>query len=39
LQDLVAANQPSMTVYLMKAELKALWTASAAWHWRTAWKQ
>ena len=28
-----------LTVYLMKAELKTLWTPSTAWAWRTAWKQ
>jgi transposase len=39
LQDLLAANQSLMTVYLMKAELKTLWTPSAAWAWRSAWKQ
>jgi transposase len=39
LQDLLAANQSLMTVYLMKAELKTLWTPSTAWGWRSAWKQ
>ena len=39
LQDLLAANQSLMTVYLMKAELKALWSPSTAWSWRSAWKQ
>jgi len=39
LQDLLAANQPLMTVYVMKAELKALWSSSTAWEWRKAWKQ
>lgn len=39
LQDLLAANQTLMTVYLMKAELKILWTAATAWGWRMAWKQ
>lgn len=28
-----------MTVYLMKAELKALWSPTTAWGWRSAWKQ
>ncbi|WVM91910.1 transposase [Halopseudomonas pachastrellae] len=28
-----------MTVYLMKAELKALWSPDTAWGWRSAWKQ
>src|SRR3546814_6146439 len=31
LEDLLAANQALMTVYLMKAELKTLWTPSTAW--------
>lgn len=39
LQDLLAANQSLMTVYLMKAELKALWSPVTAWGWRSAWKQ
>ncbi|WVM89950.1 ISL3 family transposase [Halopseudomonas pachastrellae] len=39
LQDLLAANQSLMTVYLMKAELKALWSPDTAWGWRSAWKQ
>ena len=39
LQDLLAANQSLMTIYLMKAELKALWSPDTAWGWRSAWKQ
>lgn len=39
LQDLLAANQSLMTVYLMKAELKTLWSPTTAWGWRSAWKQ
>jgi hypothetical protein len=31
LEDLLAANQALMTVYLMKAELKTLCTPSTAW--------
>lgn len=38
LQDLLAANQSLMTVYLMKAEPKALWSPTTAWGWRSAWK-
>nr|WP_282598029.1 transposase [Pseudomonas protegens] len=30
LQDLLAANQSLMPLYLLKAELKALWTPSTA---------
>lgn len=33
LQDLLVANQSLMTVYLMKAELKALWSPATAWSW------
>lgn len=39
LQDLLSANQSLMTVYVMKAELKALWSNDTAWGWRKAWKQ
>lgn len=39
LMDLLAANQSLMTVYLMKAELKTLWSPTTAWGWRSAWKQ
>lgn len=39
LQELLSANQTLMTVYLMKAQLKALWAAASAWPWRAAWKQ
>jgi transposase len=28
-----------MTVYLMKAQLKALGVADSAWQWRAAWRQ
>ena len=39
LDDVLAANQSLMTVYVMKAQLKALWMATTAWDWRRAWKQ
>ncbi|KRA98953.1 hypothetical protein ASD91_27510 [Pseudomonas sp. Root68] len=39
LEDLLAANQALMTVYVMKTELKTLWTPSTTWGWRSAWKQ
>ncbi len=39
LEDLLAANQALMTVYLMKAELKTPWTPSTACGWRSALKQ
>ncbi|MBV8649780.1 MAG: ISL3 family transposase [Paludibacterium sp.] len=37
LQELLAANQALMTVYVMKSSLKAIWSASSAWAWRRAW--
>lgn len=39
LQELLAANQALMTVYVMKSSLKAIWTAPTAWAWRKAWKE
>lgn len=39
LDEVLAANQSLMTVYVMKEQLKALWTAPTAWAWRSAWKQ
>lgn len=39
LQELLNANRTLMTVYLMKAQLKTLWTCGSAWQWRTAWRQ
>ncbi|HGW5371060.1 TPA: transposase [Pseudomonas aeruginosa] len=39
LQDLLNANRTLMTVYLMKAQLKTLWTAGDAWQWRATWRQ
>ena len=39
LQELLAANQSLMMVYVMKAQLKELWIASTAWAWRRAWRQ
>ncbi|MBP4052115.1 transposase [Chromobacterium violaceum] len=38
LQELLAANQALMTVYVMKTSLKAIWSATTAWGWRKAWK-
>jgi transposase len=38
LDELLAANEALMTVYIMKASLKELWRASSAWHWRAAWR-
>lgn len=39
LDEVLAANQSLMTVYVMKEQLKALWTAANAWEWRRAWTQ
>lgn len=39
LEDVLQANQPLMTAYVMKEELKALWTAPDAWEWRCRWRQ
>lgn len=39
LNEVLAANQSLMTVYVMKEQLKALWTAPTAWAWRRAWSQ
>ena len=39
LAEVLEANQSLMTVYVMKEQLKALWSAPTAWAWRAAWKQ
>ena len=39
LDEVLAANQSLMTVYVMKEQLTALWRAPTAWAWRTAWTQ
>lgn len=38
LDELLAANQALMTVYLMKATLKELWQTSSGLQWRAAWR-
>jgi transposase len=38
LNELLAANQALMTVYVMKVSLKELWQPTSAWQWRRAWK-
>ena len=38
LNELLAANQALMTVYVMKAALKELWQPSGGWQWLSAWK-
>lgn len=39
LHEVLQANQSLMTVYIMKDQLKSLWTAPDAWEWRRRWKQ
>ena len=39
LHEVLAANQSLMTVYVMKEQMKALWTAPTAWVWRQTWTQ
>ncbi len=38
LDDVLAANESLMKVYVMKAQIKALWTSTSAWKWRRDWK-
>lgn len=37
LDEVLAVNQPLLTVYVMKEQLKALWNAASAWQWRRLW--
>lgn len=39
LSEVLEANQSLMTAYVMKAQLKALWSVPTARAWRSAWKQ
>ncbi len=39
LQEVLAANQSLMTVYVMREQLKSLWNAPDAWEWRRRWRQ
>jgi transposase len=38
LQEVLAANQPLLTVYVMAEQLKSLWRATCPWKWRQLWK-
>jgi transposase len=38
LDEVLKANEPLMTVYVMAEQLKSLWRASSAWQWRRSWK-
>lgn len=39
LAEVLEANQALLAAYVMKAQLKALWSATTAWGWRRAWNQ
>lgn len=39
LAEVLDANQSLLAVHVMKAQRKALWSASTAWAWRRAWRQ
>ena len=39
LDEVLQANQPIMTVHVMKESLRSLWTAPDAWEWRRRWQQ
>lgn len=39
LNEVLQANQSLMVAYVMKDELKSLWTAATAWEWRRRWRQ
>jgi len=39
LDEVLQANQPLLTVYLMAEQLKSLWNASCPWQWRRLWKE
>ncbi len=38
LDEVLKANEPLMTVYVMAEQLKSLWRASCPWQWRRAWR-
>lgn len=38
LDEVLAANRPLLTVYVMAEQLKALWRATCPWQWRQLWK-
>lgn len=39
LDDVLQANQPLLTVYLMAEQLKGLWNAACPWQWRRLWRE
>jgi transposase len=38
LDEVLRANQPLMTVYVMAEQLRSLWNAPGPWQWRRLWK-
>jgi transposase len=38
LDEVLAANRPLLTVYVMAEQLKSLWRATCPWQWRRLWK-
>ena len=38
LDEVLRANQPLLTVYVMAEQLKSLWNAPGPWQWRRLWK-
>lgn len=38
LDELLQANQPLLSVYLMAAQLKSLWNTTCPWQWRRLWR-
>lgn len=39
LDEVLAANQPLLTTYVMNEQLKSLWSAPDPWEWRRRWRQ
>lgn len=38
LDEVLRANQPLLTTYVMAAQLKSLWNVACPWQWRRQWK-
>lgn len=38
LDDVLQANQPLLTVYVMAEQLKGLWNVGCPWQWRRSWR-
>jgi transposase len=38
LDEVLRANQPLPTVYVMAEQLRSLWNVACPWHWRRLWK-